>query len=82
MYIQPSCVWPVWPSPCCPPDYELERLRRLREQAEREAEKERLRRWLREHGVDPSPSCPCQPIIRPRLPCGPLRVEDVLRQVR
>lgn len=68
-----------WPGP----DAELERLRRLKEAALREEEKQRLRDWLRQHGVQPDPApwpglpLPC-PIARP---CPPLSLKDVLRRL-
>ena len=80
-----------WPSPGWPyPDPELQRLRRLKEQRQREEEKAELRRWLRDHGVvDPCfpPCSPWVPVpvfpVEPRWPYpGPIQVGDVVRQIR
>ena len=74
---------PWWPHPGF--DAELERLQRLQRERQQEEEKERLRQWLRRHGVpedriNPGRPWPC--VTLP--PCRPFRpsVNDVLRRVR
>ena len=85
------CIHPaphVWPLPIwIGPDPELERLRRLEQAAVREAEKEAIRRRLRQQGV---PEDQIQgggfppaflPAFRPRLPSVP-SLEEVLKRIR
>lgn len=94
MQVLSGGCWPPptpWPSPWSRFDPELERLRRLRDHQEREEEKERLRDWLRRHGVPEDRICPRPfpvplvplPVV-PLAPCPPARpgVHDILRRIR
>jgi len=69
-------------------DHELERLRELERQADIEAEKARIRRRLREKGVNPNKQWPLiypvQPIIIPHVKHNRksiITVDDVLKKI-
>ena len=76
-----------WPHPFPWEDPELERLRQMKRQREAEEEKERLREWLRRHGMPRPPICPpfpIVPLVPAPVPCPmPYRpcVGDVLRRI-
>lgn len=88
----PPSVWNPWGPPW--QDQELERLRRMKRQAELEEEKRQIRDWLQRHGINPYPPTPlptpfpmgpyrpCIPLPPPLpRPCTPC-VDEVLRRIR